>query len=874
VAILPFSFALVINAMSANAPVPPASTDSSLPSHSRDILGPLGVALYAVFTLLPDSSTLLVSWPWVFIWQVALFLPWFWLLRQWWVQGRFVPLGYGLDCGTGLAIAGLILSTLFAQFPQQARWYGWAAICGIAALYALNDWMQDAMHSAHGSRRRQQLLQAQGGLSLAFIGVSLLLWVSQTLLPELQRLQGLRALGLKVSYDFSVLELRNWAPIGHQNYVAGYLALSLPLLLGLSLSTKTPWRWLWGIGTGLGIVDLYTTSSRGGWLGLGAAGLCGIALLAVHPRVSVRWRWAIGLGFIGALGSIMAANNRLRSLFSLTSSESGGELAFRLITNATGWAIGLKHPLFGAGPGSVPLLDQAYRPVWAGREAELVFQLHSTPAQLWAELGLWGVALSLGLAGWLAIWGVKLWRSGPTEGQQQQRTLCWSLFAGLLGYGIVSITDYQLDMVCISGTLIVYLAGILSFLREYSSARILPKTGPKLSWLRWGTVGLLLAVGFWLAPVHWAWQRSSLGFNALNAKEAQSLETSIANLQQARELAPWEPYYSAELGSSLVKAGLLDKDAQARSGLIQRSIEAFQQTVAASPYQEYGYSSLGWLQLATRQPQLATQSFKTATQLVPAKRGVFYSLGLSLLDRGQKDLAVQAMTLEIVRDPLWLTSPVWRSPRLAAIAPKVQTQVVSLYQQLLQHSTHPTYTAYLHQCLGGVYWWQGKYKESTAEWSQNGTPLSQTLLAIAQGQSLAGGAIAQPQTPGEFTVKAWLEPQQRTQWVTQALLRANQSPPSAQQIQPILAGMSQAKSLDEWIKLRAPTAEYRRERAGFGVLSRHIDGPAPQDLLQVVDNTAMTLFFSELLPSANYSPPLDEALQPLRLKLWQALEAR
>jgi uncharacterized protein involved in response to NO len=882
-----------------------ASTRASTSGQRRDILGLLGVGFYIIFTLLPDSSSLLVSWPWVFIWQVALFLPWLWLLRQWWMENRFVPLGFGLDYGAGLAIAGLALSTLFAQFPQQARWYGWASLCGIAALYALSEW-------AASPQRRQRLLLAQGGLSLAFIAASLILWVSQTLLPELQRLQGLKALGLKVVFDFSVLELRNWAPIGHQNYVAGYLVLCLPLLLGLSLSSKGPWRWLWGIGTILGLVDLHTTSSRGGWLGLGMAGLLGIVILAGHPRVSVRWRWLSGLGFVGVLGSILVANNRLRSLFSF--SADGGETAFRLITNAAGWAMGWAHPLFGAGPGGVPMLYQAYRPAWAGREAELVYQLHSTPAQIWAELGGWGIALSLGLMGWLITWGVRLWRS-PATPAGEPRILCWSLLAGLLGYGVVGITDYQLDIVCISGTLIVYLAAFLSFLRADLRSRIvspgeshsasseespLPVKSEtlwgKLAWFRWGTVGLLLAVGIWLTPIHRAWQLSSLGFSAIaNGKiNVQSLEPFVDNLKKAQQLAPWEPYYSAQLGSNLVTAGMLSNNAQTSSMLLRQSMEAFQQTVAASPNQEFGHSSLGWLQIVARQPALAEQSFANATRLTPAKRGVFYSLGLSLLDQGKEDLAIQAMTLEIARDPLWLTSPVWRSPKLAAIAPKVQTAIVQIYGQLLQNpSNSAAFSAYLHQCLGGVYWWQGDLKQATAEWKGRELPASQFLLKLAQIRASADSTklesrtlqeattsskvlfiAIEPSTPEEFIFKAWLEPKQRAELVAKALLNANQTPPDPKQVQSIVAGMAQSKSLDEWIKLRAPVSQYRRERAGFGVLSRHIDGPAPQDFLQVVDNTAMTSFFSELLPSSIYSPSLDKALQPLRLKLWEKISTK
>jgi uncharacterized protein involved in response to NO len=830
-------------------------------STSKDILGPLAAGFYALFTLLPDSSSLVVSWPWVFVWQVALLLPWLWLLRHGWIQKQFLGLGYRLDYGVILAVVGLTSSTLLAAFPQQARWYSWAAFCALAALYALNAWC------GGNPAQRLKLLKAQGGLSIAFIVVSLSLWFSQTLLPELNRLNTLRAAGLDLPYDFSVLELRNWAPIGHQNYVAGYLVLCLPLLLGLSILSKAKERWIWGAGSVLGLLDLYTTSSRGGWLGMVLVGLSGGFLLLKHPRLSLRVRWMIGVGLLTGLCGILFANNRLRSLFLSTAplDGMGGETAFRAITNATGWAMGLAHPFFGTGPGGVPLLYQKYRPAWAGREAELVYQLHGTPAQIWAELGGFGIALSLGMIGWLGYWGVRLWRSQFSVALEGDRILSWSLLSGLAGYGVVSFTDYQLDIVCISGTLIVYGVSLLSLLRQYvpSSVETHAAKTSRIVWLCWGMVGLLIAVGLWLAPIHRAWQLSSLGFNALSQKplSQKQIEPFKNYLAQAHELAPWEPYYSYQLGWNLSTATSEDK--QVNQSRLSQGLEFFGRNVKASSNQESGTSSLGWLQLFSRQPSLATASFLQSSRLVPAKRGGFHSLGISLLGQGNVDLGIQAITLEIVRDPLWLTSPLWRSAQYAAVYPKVQAAVVQTYQKLLQNrSLQDPLTTYLHQSLGGVYWWQGKFTEAAAEWRKDGTDLGQVVLAIAKNNA----------TPTEIPIlRAWLEPQNRAQWITKALLQSNKTVPDPKDVQAIQAGMEQSKSLDQWIKQNAPTRQYPRERAGFGVLSRHIDGPAPTDFFPIVENVAMTQFFAELLPSPSYSPDLDNALQPLRDKLWASI---
>ena len=857
--------------------ITPLTASAKESPSSRDLLGPLAAVFYALFTLLPDSSSLVVAWPWVLMWQVGLLLPWLWLLRNGWGQSQFTKLGYRLDYGIALAVLGLLGSTVLAQFPQQARWYSWAALCALAALYALNTWCSSP-------QRRQKLLVAQGGLSLAFIVVSLSLWLFQTLLPELNRLEGLRAAGLQKSFDFSVLELRNWAPIGHQNYVAGFLVLSLPLLLGLCLRATAKGRWVWGLGVLLGLVDLYTTSSRGGWLGMTLVAVSGALLLLTYRRLPLRLRWLVGLGvFLGLLVTVLA-NNRLRTLFVSASSldSVGGETAFRLITNATGWAIGLAHPLFGAGLGSVPLLYQSYRPAWAGREAELVYQLHGTPAQVWAELGGLGIALGILIVGWMGYWGIRLWRRSLTESTQKDlalsgtqkrreqqaqvaerekdRITTWSLLAGLCGYGIVALTDYQLDIICISGTLIVYLVGLLSLLRQYIPQRSEQHTTKYAKWGCWGLTGLLLAVGLWLAPIHRAWQLSSLGFDALAEKQ---IEPFTDYLDKSHRLAPWEPYYSYQLGWNL--GSVRSDDAQVNQAYLNRSLGFFERNVQASPYQESGTSSLGWQQLSHRQLPQATESFLKSTQLVAAKRGGFYSLGQSLLLQNKADLGVQAIALEIVRDPIFLTSPLLQTPSIASVYPQVQKEVVRLYQQLLDnHPVQDPLTPYLHQCLGSVYWWQGNLTAAAAQWKGNDTPLERSVLAISKDEAIST----------DFPIlKAWLEPQQRPQWIAEALLRANQAPPTPQEVQAIQAGMERSESFDQWVKQNAPVRQYPRQRAGFGVLSRHIDGPAPSDFFPVVENAAVTQFLADLFPSPAYSPALDRVLQPLRESLRDSILA-
>ena len=85
--------------------------------------------------------------------------------------------------------------------------------------------------------------------------------------------------------------------------------------------------------------------------------------------------------------------------------------------------------------------------------------------------------------------------------------------------------------------------------------------------------------------------------------------------------------------------------------------------------------------------------------------------------------------------------------------------------------------------------------------------------------------------------------------------------------------MDASATFEQWLKQKAPTQQYRRSRAGFGVISRHNDGPFPVDFLSVVENGAITNLFAGLLPSSIYEPQLDLAIQPMRDLLLKNISA-
>ncbi|MBA2748113.1 MAG: O-antigen ligase family protein, partial [Tatlockia sp.] len=632
-------------------------------------------------------------------------------------------------------------------------------------------------------------------------------------------------------------------------------------------------RYLWVSAVILGLIDLYSTSSRGGWLGLIIVGIISFIFLLIRSKLPRLWLGLAGVAILVIFSFLVFANNRLNTLITAVLTGKGvGEFAYRIITATTGWKIGINHLIFGAAPGSVPLLYQQYRPTWAGREAELAYQLHSTPAHIWAELGLSGIAVLLSAIALLYYLGLK-WVSTSESKNNPKQIFVYSIYAGLTAYGINSLTDYQLDNICISGTIVIYIAVLAAFFRSVlanENTKIQPKV---LNGLTLGGLGILLAMIVWLFPIHAAWNSSSIGFLALNSQtnnqtpvQKSELVTEFTQrLTKAHQLAPWEAYYPYQLGWNLGNMGLEASSPQERQKLIEAGIDWFNQGIKVSPNQEFGHTNLAWLLMAKGDATKATKEFARSTQLMSAKRGVFYGLGLSLLAQGKTDLGIEAITLEALRDPIIITSPIWKSPQLKPIYDRVISSLIAKYTVLIQKPS--PLNSYLRYCLGGLHWWQGNYQASRANWEASKSVLGLQVLDLAEGKSILRDQAANQ------AIAAWLDPAHRQTLLQSALITANSTIPSPQLVQDLAKSMDSSATLEQWLKQKAPTQQYRRSRAGFGVLSRHNDGPAPVDFLPVVENGAMTNLFAGLIPSAIYEPELDLALQPWRDLLLKKISA-
>ena len=830
----------------------------------------LGLAAYILFTLLPDSSTQMVSFPYVLLWQMGLLcFAIAGLLNLWRHQKPFYLLGNGLDWAIGSGFVTLCLSTMFSQFPNQAMWYSLTAFGYFMALYVTNNFLHNPTRDERlrpSSLVDSKILQFLGWLGFAVIIESLLLWTTQSWLPQLAQLAKLNQWGLNLSYDFSDLQSRNGFPMGHQNYVAGFLMLVLPIFVVLAISAKGIWRSLWVIAIALGLLDLYTTSSRGGFLGLGAMVLYGIVVTLWRNRGN---RWLVmltGGGAIAIFGFLIAANNRLRSLISAMISspanptQGSGELLFRAIAADVGWRIGLDHWLFGAGAGSAIMLYQQYRPEWAGREAELLFQLHSTPFHVWAELGI-GAVITFGLLlVAIASLFIKLHKSRSWQANLQDQAIAYGLFGSLLGYGMLAITDYQLDVPAISGGLVIVLAS-LAYLGQIHTDELITigyHKQPRIWLASLVTVYLVGAIA-WLVPINIAWQASSVGFIYLSTARAdlatlkpENLPEAIATINKfqdrlklANQFANWEPYYPYQLGWNLAELAINYPDLAQSQTWQTDGLLWMKKAIALNPHNEAGYNAAAWLSLRQNSPssiQEAETYFRRGLELVPLKRSLYFGLGVSLLRQGKTTEAIAAMTTEVINDPIFITSPIWTESIFQPLYPQVVASLERFYLNNPNKSLN----------LAALKWWNGN---PNAKLKQTKNPTAILLAnAIANDIAALESVKQNPQSPAEMVVSAWLNPNQREKLLERAYVFASSSLPderSAFIVRAMSDRMTQFTSFDDWLRQPLPpnsplVINYRRQRLGFNVVSRHMDGVTPIDFFNVRDRAEISLFFKDL----------------------------
>ncbi|MEB3336780.1 MAG: O-antigen ligase family protein, partial [Leptolyngbyaceae bacterium] len=761
-------------------------------------IGWLCLTILLLFTWLPNSYGLMVSWPWIVGWQIS-FLGlgiWLvWMLRQFSIP--FKLLGYGLDWWVGLTAIALLVSTAFAPFPHVALWnislfYSYAIL-----LYVLRNWLELSW-----------LTPQRIWVGLIGIGVltSIVGWIEW-------------------GFNHSLHVLRNHWPLGHPNFVAGYLALIIPLAIPWALAQKG-----WQRGLGLGaiailLVNLYTTSSRGGLLGVIAAGLAAICLLLWQQRQGQKQgRYLMGAA-IALLVTllIVLSNPRVQQMVSIGAPTStappvqvrlDGESQYRLFLWQAGLNIFQAHPLTGVGLGNMSRVYNLYRPVEVGGGGDHIQQLHNTPIHILGELGLIGLSVYLLVLGLVSRLWYRLYRQVSPD--PSERWLLYGLGASFVAYGVSSLTDYQLENIPISGTLILLLVLLIQLADRQQLAMPLVISHPHRRLLSIAAItGLCLSGLLWL-PGAWAMH---LGSRAAQEFAADNFVDSQDHWQAAANLVPWDPTYSLMAGLDLLQVTPPTQEPQAsqfRDALLNHWLRAWN----AAPYDVWFNQNLGLL-YRTLDPAKAEYYLSRAAQLRP--RGdtyTFYLLGQVYAQQQQLEKAIAALALQSLIEAEFLTLNLWSTPQLAKLQAPVFQQTLGLLDKLMAAfpSTSTTYNS-IYDKITLLRWWYQQPQPSLQR--ERLRPITQALLLAETSPQAAIATLntalqQQPQNRSLLLARAWIDPEQylNTFFTTDTTLKPEEK-------HGIRSDISKYRDLRTWLRAIQQPLPPAYPRLGFAFAYRN-----------------------------------------------------
>jgi O-antigen ligase len=793
---------------------------------------------FAVFSGLPLSYYRLVAWPWITLWQVD------WLVLLGWGMVRlrqmhhpFYCLGHSLD--GWLAALGLILvvSGGFSAFPRVALWNASLVVTYGLGVYAYRNWVDQNWLT------RQRLWLGLVVVATGVAAVSLALWRPDPAMWQAQNF---------------LTALRNHQPLGHHNFVGGYLTLMLPLAVAAAIGTNGWLRQLASLSIVLITLALYVSGSRGAALGAVVWFLVVWLTKLARTKRRQRWRWAaMGAGGITLVGLALATNPRIRAWFNPTGTAmTDSPTLDRWFMLRLGGHILRDRPLVGVGPGMMSRVSNLYRPIETGAGLDHIQQLHNTPLQLAGELGLPGLALYLtGLVLIGRLWW-RLWQCPLTS---VDRAMLGGLGGGLLAYGVSSLTDYQLENIPIATTLLLMVVLLIALADAYD----LPKR-PLSGTFRRHTS---LAVWVWMGLLVYIWLPFTLtiGFGAWadGAFYSQRLNQADTHWQRALRLSPWDPTAAAVASQALHGLDQVLGDSETKDNVRSLLLDYAHQAQQAAPNDVWFNQNLAVLHQEDDPAQALTYAAR-AVQLMPRHRNYgYWLLGELLWAQGQREQAIAAFVLEALVNPVALTSPLWQMPPLQALYPAVVDQTLAEYDQLLAPMGETEFGANTVYEIRVVLGWWTNHPLATVQ-TERLRPIVQALLVADANPPAALNLVENALASGSATselqlLAAWLNPS--THWETYA----NQSDSLSEYDRVLIEESLAIQPLRLW--LTAITAKPRQSyRAALAFAYRNYQARQITLMLQPDDLQVYSLIDKlELFqPWPREFPVLDHRIETLK----------
>ncbi len=418
------------------------------------------------------------------------------------------------------------------------------------------------------------------------------------------------AIGLlqTINLIISGLDNRPVSLIGNPNALGAYLVVLLPMLMMLIFMFRNRIaRWLIGGYALAALFLLMATNSRGAWLGLAAAVIVLIMLLAHLELLSWKklvafWQsqprkqqWLIGLATVG-----LFVAGLLVAIIIFRSFSSGGRSA-DLRTYLWNAAIAMfsEKPLTGHGLFTYGYHLARFDSIPPGQPHS---HAHNLPLTILAELGLPGL-LAMLISGFVIVRaGWHNWQALPP----QDRPLWMGGVAALSGFIVHHLFDTPAMMPLIA---LVGLFTLIMVIVPVQPVRMTPawrQRGHPIGMIvLWG---VLIGLGFW-HTTHYMRYYAILADALKNdtfAESAQALQAIIA-------ADPYQPAYHLQQGYLF---GLAASKGDEKA--IQPALDAYARYLALEPYQATAWSNLAALHWQNNDKLSAISAIQQAQALAPS----------------------------------------------------------------------------------------------------------------------------------------------------------------------------------------------------------------------------------------------------------------
>jgi len=783
--------------------------------------------LLVLLSVLPNGSTRFFTWPWAFYGQLLLLVPFFLLGRE--LLDR--PCAWRRDWWPLAAMAlAICVSVLFSRRPAFSleaalflfsglAWSGWVA---------LN--MSQNANARENSSPWISIARLAGFAFFLPLLAGLAFWVNDWR-------DGTAFDGNWLHSVWGLIAWRNHYPFGHWNYTGGFALLALPWFGALITIERGRWRAIWMVSAMVGIVMFISASSRGAVLGELAALVATFCAAVFSRKISTKQTALVVLAGLALAAGLWATNSRLRSIAADPSSifqPSEGDVQ-RIAMLQGGKLLAHQRPWIGHGPGMTPFIYPTVRAQLVGG-IETSFQLHNGPLQLLVDHGLFGLLCALMLV-LVAGRNTLRWLKSPPG---IPRTFALASAFSLIGYSIMFVTDYQLNVLAFIAAIGLQTGVLLGAPLTNETLRLRAYRWPGAILLLAGTAAAIFLIPAWRArEVFWS------------AWETDVPDETIARLERTFAIAPGNPYYLNQLALKRARLAETTGDLAIATRLRTQARNELLRSLELDPAQEPVHAALGWLWLY-EEPKKAEQHFRAALALLPDRDTLYLGLALSLLAQADRHGAVCELALECLANASFLASPLWLQEPFLSLHASVTNQLFDDYTFAIQNPNTPAWSKpQILYASAFARWWLGGHPPDPAE--LKGALLFQQEF-FAQLSMSRESRITAPQYAWETLDRARQDPAN-----AESILRSTTKPLSKEAIAGALKRL-EAKPVDlsGFMRSNAPdgVGVVRRQitRGHYSIMNNVLDGPGYDDLAPRIVDAFTAEYAAPLFPFRNSIP--------------------